>query len=102
MNIAEILKYCPKGTKLYSTVFGEVTFDTINTNKTYSIMVHRFNGMIASFTKEGRYTEYSNSECVLFPSKDQRDWTKFRLPVKRGDIMMEADGTVGHHAGTFF
>lgn len=92
MNIAEILKYCPKGTKLYSTVFGEVTFDTINTNKTYSIMVHRFNGMIASFTKEGRYTEYSNSECVLFPSKDQRDWTKFRLPVKRGDIMMDKDG----------
>lgn len=88
MNIAEILRYCPKGTKLYSTAFGEVTFDEIDIEKKYPIIVHKFDCMKISFTEKGCYTEYPNSECVLFPSKDQRDWNKFRLPVKRGDIMM--------------
>ncbi len=37
---------------------------------------------------DGRFS--SEGECVLFPSKDQRDWKKFRLPVKRGDIMMSS------------
>ena len=93
MNIAEILKYCPKGTKLYSPVFGEVIFDKIDTNDKYCITVYRLDGIKSSFTEEGYYlVEYPNSECVLFPSKNQRDWDEFRLPVKRGDIMMEVNG----------
>ena len=94
MNIAEILKYCPKGTKLYSTVFGEVTFDRIDMDEKYSIIVYKIDGAHTSFDEEGRYVKYYNSECVLFPSKDQRDWSKFRLPLKRGDIMMKVDGTI--------
>lgn len=92
MNIAEILKYCPKGTKLYSNIFGEVTFDRIDIDEKYPIIVYTLDCMKTSFTEEGHYTDYPNSECVLFPSKDQRDWCKFRLPVKRGDIMMSIDG----------
>lgn len=89
MNIAKILKYCPKGTKLYSTIFGEVTFDKIDIDeKYYPIIVYKPDTIKTSFTEEGHYTEYPNSECVLFPSKNQRDWDGFRLPVKRGDIMM--------------
>lgn len=91
MNIAEILKYCTKGTKLYSTVFGEVTFDKIDIEEKYPIIVYKFDCMKTSFTKEGRYVDYPNSECVLFPSKDQKDWEKFKLPVKNGDIMMTTD-----------
>lgn len=91
MNIAEILKYCPKGTKLYSNIFGEVTFDRIDIDEKYPIIVYKLDCMKTSFTEEGHYTDYPNSECVLFPSKDQRDWKKFRLPVKRGDIMMTTD-----------
>lgn len=94
MNIAEILKYCPKGTKLYSTVFGEVTFDSIDIYEKYPILVYKLDDAATSFDEEGRYVKYYNSECVLFPSKDQRDWSKFRLPLKRGDIMMKADGTI--------
>lgn len=90
MNIAEILKYCPKGTKLYSTVVGEVTLDKIDKDEKYSIIVHTCDYTKTSFTEEGRYVEYPTSECVIFPSKDQRDWKKFRLPVKRGDIMMSS------------
>lgn len=93
MNIAEMLKYCPEGTKLYSTAFGEVTLDEVNIHSVYSIVVRRSNYLKTSFTKEGHYLEdYPDSECVLFPSKEQRDWSKFRLPVKRGDIMMDING----------
>lgn len=84
MNITEILKYCPKDTKLYSTVFGEVEFSKINPDDIIVISVK--DGSPRVFHRNGSYSEYE--ECVLFPSKDQRDWKKFRLPVKRGDIMM--------------
>lgn len=88
MNVAEILKYCPKGTKLYSTVFGEVKFSEVYPNN--MIVVSIKDGCKRVFYKDGSYSEYG--ECVLFPSKDQRDWSKFRLPLKRGDIMMDANG----------
>lgn len=84
INIAEILKYYPKGTKLYSTVFGEVTFDSIGIEKKYPIIVCKPDGMKTSFTEEGHFTEYPNSECVLFPSSEMRNWTKF---FKRGDVV---------------
>ena len=93
MNIAEILKYCPKGTKLYSTIFGEVTLDEIDIHDIYPIVVRRFNHLKTSFDKEGRYLEdYPGAECALFPSKGQRDWNKFRIPFKAGDIVMTVDG----------
>ena len=84
MNIAELLKYCPKGTKLYSTVFGEVKFSEIYPNNMIVVIIK--DDFKRVFHKDGSYSEYG--ECVLFPSKDQRDWDEFRLPVKRGDIMM--------------
>ena len=94
MNIVEILRHCPKGTKLYSTVFGEVTLDKVDIHDMYPIVVCRTNHLKTSFDEEGHYLEgYPGSECVLFPSKEQRDWNKFRLPVKKGDIMMKCDGS---------
>ena len=89
MNIAEILKYCPKGTKLYSTAFGEVELINI-APLTKLITVQDIYNSHFTFYSNGSYV--LSGECVLFPSKDQRDWNKFRLPVKRGDIMMEIDG----------
>lgn len=93
MNIAEILKYCPKGTKLYSNIFGEVTLDKIDINEKFPIIAHKCDGRTTSFTEEGCYVNYPDSECTIFPSKDQRDWSKFRLPTKPGDIMMMIDGS---------
>ena len=94
MNIAEILKYCPKGTKLYSLVDGEVTLENICNTGQYSIEVITNNGDTSYFTKDGKiFANRPNGECVLFPSKDQRDWSKFRLPTKPGDIMMMVDGS---------
>ena len=91
MNIVEILKYCPKGTKLYSTAFGEVELiDTSSLANT--ILVQNNHDTPFTFYSDGSYI--LDGECILFPSKDQRDWSKFRLPLKRGDIMMKADGTI--------
>ena len=82
LNLVEILKDCPKGTKLYSTVFGEVEFEEITKNITHPIAVRTNDGLIddkiESFSADGKIYSYYDGECVLFPSKDQRDWSKFK------------------------
>ena len=76
LNLVEILKDCPEGTKLYSPVFGEVEFESIN-DIIGPIVVTTNTGNAECFTADGKmYTRY-NGECVLFPSKEQRDWSKF-------------------------
>lgn len=77
LNLAEILKDCPRGTKLYSTVFGEVKFMGIKENTTYPIIVKVNDENFDSFTADGKILLRSDGECTLFPSKDQRDWSKF-------------------------
>ena len=94
MNIAEILKYCPEGTKLYSLVDGEVTLKRIEDYAQYPIEVITNDHKNNLYTKDGLFYHNSLGECVLFPSIDQRDWNKFRIPVKKGDIMMQIDGTL--------
>lgn len=81
MNIAEILKKCPKGMKLYSPVYGEVKLEDVRNEKNFSIYCITEKGGLDAFTSDGRiYSEYPHAECVLFPSKDQRDWSKFIVP----------------------
>ena len=78
LNLEKILKYCQKGTKLYSTVFGEVKLEEVKENSKYPIMVKPKIGGFESFTSSGRWMENYDGECTLFPSKDQRDWSKFK------------------------
>lgn len=87
MNIAEILKKCPKGTKLYSPIFGEVELDNVD-DKKYPITCITRNVGYELFTSEGKYfLDYPDTECVLFPSKDQRDWRKFIVPDQVPDTV---------------
>lgn len=77
MNIAEILRDCPKGTKLYSPLFGELELSFVEGENISCITKKRTCGL---FTNEGKYFGgYSDAECMLFPSRDQRDWSKFRV-----------------------
>ena len=84
LNLVEILKDCPKGTKLYSPVYGDVELvDVYQDNVPYPIKTRtnpNSTGMFSSvsFTKYGRIFVEHNGECMLFPSKDQRDWSKFK------------------------
>ena len=86
LDLVEILKNCPKGTKLYSTIHGEVIFDYIDyKSEAYPIVISCTYGGFG-FTRGGKYDiDYGNGECTLFPSKDQRDWSKFKAPVEKFD-----------------
>lgn len=95
INLVEILKDCPKGTELYSPLFGEVTLYNVSLSGEYPISVRTQTNDSAMFTKCGiYYTTYTDSECMLFPSKDQRDWSKFVPPCKfkDGDIVATSSG----------
>lgn len=84
MNIAEILKKCPRGTKLYSSLFGEVILDCVKDGVEYPIRCLASDGGYPFFMSDGRYFgDYTDAECVLFPSKDQRDWNKFVVPDQK-------------------
>ena len=87
LNLAEILKDCPEGTKLYSTMFGEVEFLGIGShiNPLYKIDFRAENGVFSSVTADGKYFDDLNGECTLFPSKDQRDWSKFKYKKPKFD-----------------
>lgn len=79
LNLVKILNYCPKGTKLYSPALGEVTFAAINNyDRTYPIIVKTEDGTFC-FTKQGKLYDIQQSECLLFPSREQRDWSKFEF-----------------------
>lgn len=90
INIAEILKDCPKGMKLYSSIYGEVKLSRINDDGNFPIIVETVMGDSRTFTKEGRlHLNYPDAECLLFPSSEMRDWTKF---FKRGDVVIKNGG----------
>lgn len=84
LNIAEILKDKPKGTKLYTPIFGEVKYDSVllgDIKVLYSCTDRHF-------YMDGKFC--MNGECLLFPSKEMRDWSKFAW--KKGDVLISNNG----------
>lgn len=79
IDLTEILKDCPRGTKFYSPVWGEVSFYKIREREVYTIEIGTMSGY-KLLTKEGYYINADDAECILFPSKEQRDWSKFNAP----------------------
>lgn len=84
LNLVEILKDCPKGTKLYSTVFGEVEFDCIDKGEN-SVKFVKSDGYRGSVTAQGLVLSCYDGECTLFPSREQRDWSKFKVKKPKFD-----------------
>lgn len=84
INIAEILKDYPKGTKLYSPLLGNVTLESINSYSTGATIEVKVRNFYYCFYKTGIYCNHVGAECLLFPSSEMRDWTKF---FKRGDVV---------------
>ena len=84
IDLTKILKDCPKGTKFYTSIWGEVAFIEIkkDQNCLYPICIDTNTSSICTnLTKDGRYLiNRTGTECILFPSKDQRDWSKFTAP----------------------
>lgn len=89
INIAEILKDYPKGTKLYSSLFGNVTLNSIINYSTDAIIEIKAHNSYYCFYKTGIYYNHVGAKYLLFPSSKMRDWTKF---FKRGDVVYNKDG----------
>lgn len=89
MNIAEILKDAPKGTKLYSPLFGEVELQSVS-----DLMIEvKAGGTPSIFYRDGRYYKsYPNSECLLFPSKNKRNWDNVYFLKDKAPVMVSDNG----------
>lgn len=103
LNLIEILKGAPMGTKLYSPLFGECDLHEVRDDE---IQVESDMGY---FTFHKRGNIYSNrGECLLFPARDNRDWSTFKLEkevIQVGDYIKEKDSDnvfkIKQHDGTF-
>lgn len=94
INVAEILKDKPKGTKLYSSACGKCELKEAD-DKSFKISFYSsksgfMNGGEGTFDKNGNL--YDDGECIVFPSKEMRDWHKFAW--KKGDILVNGDKDV--------
>lgn len=76
MNILEILKDCPSGTRLYSPIYGELSLVNAVPGHIYPICCRTRRGNAVDFTEDGLLNT-TDAEHTLFPSKEQRDWSKF-------------------------
>ena len=92
INIAKILKDKPQGTKLYSSACGQCELKEAD-EKSFKVSFYSskfgfMNGGEGTFDKNGNL--YDDGECIIFPSKEMRDWSKFAW--KNGDILVNKDG----------
>ena len=95
INIAELLKDCPKGMELDCAIFNDVTLYRIDTSSEneYPIRIETKNGNFLDLTKYGTYTNVEESKCVIFP-KGKTTWEGFQRPFKEGDIAISNRGDI--------
>lgn len=98
INVAEILKEKPQGTKLYDLLYNiDVELDTISTTDTETV-VWCTNETDNNTTCHRGYSEFGTVRgCpdglqILLPSKEMRHWGKFSW--KKGDVLVHKDGSV--------
>ena len=84
IDLKKILKDCPKGTIFYSSIYENVRFECINDDSVYPIQISNSRIGIRTLSEKGRIF-IGIGECILFPSKEQRDWNKFEAPWYKKD-----------------
>ena len=79
IDLTKILYGCPEGTEFYHAGYGRVWFVGINLNSNYPIKLSLYNDdcIHAAVSAKGTLDVSYNGECLLVPSKEQRDWSKF-------------------------
>ena len=95
INIAEILKDKPRGTKLYDRLYNvDVELETIRTIDTTVWCTNETNNKTTCYHG---YSEFGTARgCpdglqILKPSKEMQDWEKFTW--KKGDVLVSNDNT---------
>ena len=91
INLVEILRDAPKGTKLWSPICGDCCFQKIVEGSCYPIICTALsvNGNYCTicFTIDGVYNnKFTDGGCALFPSKTNHDWSKFEIPKKHKEF----------------
>ena len=94
LDLTKILKGC-EGQTFYCTIYGDVILNRILDNRECPIEVSSINtGSFTSITKEGFYLNSEFGECILFPSKENRDWGTFKPKIPFGTpVMVSNNGT---------
>lgn len=96
INVAEILKDKPQGTKLYDWLHNiDVELDTISTTDTETVVwcTNETNNNTTchrGYSEFGTERGYPDGLQILFPSKEMRDWAKFSW--KKGDVLANGEG----------
>ena len=80
IDLTKILENCQVGWEFWSDNYGKVRFKCINKSYDRPIFVKRTDGCNAYYTKEGWCSKDFSASCLLWPSKDCRDWSKFTDP----------------------
>ena len=120
IDLTKILDGCPEGTMFYSSIYGDATFLKLLPSHRYPVEVKIYtkstkSSTIISVTNGGQMSDCYDGECTLFPSKYQRDWSKFerfwdKPKVERFDIntlqpfdkVLAKDGFSSEWTCTFF
>ena len=101
INVAEILRNCPKGMELYSPIFGKVYLDKIRPHLAIVVTTDKEQGDFKEeFLYDGRYG--MNGECMLFPSKGKTTWEGFVPPCKFNDGDVVAAVTANGESNQLF
>lgn len=89
INIAELLKDCPKGMELDCTMFENLYFDYILKPEDLILCYTEYDNIRTSvtFNKYGAYSGIRQAKCVIFP-KGKDTWEGFQIPAKDGDVVV--------------
>lgn len=92
IDVAKLLKDCPSGMKLDSTMYENIVFDKIiEDDKNFPIRVIRSeDGLRMSLTKYGQYSDIGSAKCIIFP-EGKNTWKGFHRPFKDGDVVYVCD-----------
>ena len=91
INVLEVLESKPNGTKLWCVLFGKCFLDGIDINNIRPIRIGIEKGDTFKLTANAKLSgKYIDGDCLLYPSKEMRDWSRFAW--KKGDILISSDG----------
>lgn len=100
LNLCEKLKNVPRGTKFYTTNWGYVELDDVSTG----IKILIDNGQPEYINSNGTFSNLPYAECIIFPSKENRDWDTYSydpLPIGKPVMFLSTNKVwyFGYYAG---
>lgn len=94
INIANLLKDCPRGMELDCTMYEDVYFDYVDEcNIIHCYIQHETHKTSLTFNQHGTPNSDIKSKCVIFP-KGKTTWEGFHKPFEDGDIVISDHGDI--------